>query len=118
MINWKLEQIIALEEKEEKAYEDNLEREQKQIVFDMVFKLDETTTTDYFDRIKSAASNVSRPGTVLPINESGQKNSLEERRRKVAATKFILQVLLGKWIIPMSSCVLLVLYFTVVIEQC
>ena len=97
--------------------EDNLEREQKQTAFDIMFKL-EGTTTDDFDRIKSAASKSSRPGTVKPVSGRGQKYSLEQRRRKVAATKFILQDLLGKWIIPISTCVLLVLYLIVVVAQC
>ena len=117
MINWKLEQINALAEKEEKAWEDNQEREQKQTAFDMMFKLDATSTDD-FDRIKSAASNATRPGTVKPIGGRGQKYSLEQRRKKVAATKFLLQDLLGKWIIPISTCFLLVLYIIVVIAQC
>ena len=106
-------------EKEEKALESDMEREQKQNAFDLMFKLDQTSTSsaDDFDRIKSAASTKSN--AVSPaVTSRSQKYSLEQRIKKVAATKFILQDLLGKWIIPITTTVLLFLYLIVVVVQC
>jgi len=48
----------------------------------------------------------------------GQKYSVNNKRKKVAATKFMLQDILGKKIVPITTAVLLVLYFITVIVQC
>ena len=118
LINWKLEQLNNMVEKEEKELETDLDKEQKQTAFDLMFKLDQTSTDD-FDRIKSAASIKSSGNAVSPaVNGRSQKYALEQRRKKVAATKFILQDLLGKWIIPITTTFLLFLYMIVVLVQC
>ena len=105
-------------EKEEQELETDLDKEQKQTAFDLMFKLDQTSTDD-FDRIKSAASIKSSGNAVSPaVKGRSQKYALEQRRKKVAATKFILQDLLGKWIIPITTTFLLFLYMIVVLVQC
>ena len=81
-----------------------------------MFKLD--GNADNFDRIKSAASTKSSNSVTPETNGCGQKYSVNTKRNKVAATKFMLQDILGKKIVPITTAVLLVLYFITVIVQC
>ena len=105
-------------EKEEKELETDLDKEQKQTAFDLMFKLDQTSTGN-FDRINSAASVKSSANAVSPaVKGRAKKYTLDQRIKKVAATKFILQDLLGKMIIPITTTFLLFLYLIVVIVQC
>merc|ERR1712062_950317 len=111
LINWKLEQLESLAEKEQKEMDSEIKFEERQKAFDLMFKLNESSTD--FDRIQSASSRPTTSRSVAPFDDKiAQKYSNEAKRKKVATTKFWLQD------IPGTTIALLVLYMFVVIIQC
>ena len=104
-------------EKEQKEMDTEIKFEERQKAFDLMFKLNDSSSD--FDRIQSASSRPTTSRSVAPIDDrNAQKYSNEAKRKKVAATKFWLQDILGKTIIPVTTIALLVLYMFVVIIQC
>ena len=113
-----MEQLNKLEDEEKKELESDIDREEKQKVFELMFQLDQPTE---FDRNNSASST-----RVAPIADSsnstvkgkGKKYVVQDRLRKVERTKFLLQDVLGKFVIPVTTAVLLFLYLIVVVVRC
>ena len=120
LVNWKLDQLNRMSQKEKKVLESNIEEEEKQRVFEIMFKLDQSCDGD-FDRIKSSKSSESSDSAAIMEKGKGkkyQKDTISERRKKVAATKFLLQDVLGKCVIPIGTAGLLIIYLVVVLAQC
>ena len=117
LVNWKLEQVNRLAQKEKKVLESDIEEEEKQKVFEIMFKLEQSSDDD-FDGIKSAKSTKSSGSVAAMEKGKGQKYTINQRKKKVEATKFILQDVLGKCIIPLGTAGLLLLYLIVVLASC
>ena len=97
--------------------ESDIKFEERKNAFDLMFKLSDSSTD--FDRIQSASSRPATSRSVAPFDDkNAQKYSIEAKRKKVATTKFWLQDILGKTLIPGTTIALLVLYMFVVIIQC
>ena len=104
-------------DKEQKELDTEIEFDDRQKAFDLMFKFDESA--EYFDEIQSASSRPTTSRSVAPFDDkNAQKYSNEAKRKKVATTKFWLQDILGKTLIPGTTIALLVLYMFVVIIQC
>ena len=117
MINWKLDQLNDLADKEQKELGTGIEFDDRQKAFDLMFKFDDSA--GYFDQIQSASSRPTTSHSVSPLQGKNIKRyTIEARRKKVATTKYWLQDVLGKTIIPGTTIALLVVYFFVVLIRC
>ena len=97
--------------------EGEIKFEERQKAFDLMFKLNDSSSD--FDRIQSASSRPTTSHSVAPLAEKNTKRyTIEAKRKKVATTKYWLQDVLGKTIIPGTTIALLVVYFFVVLVQC
>ena len=116
MINWKLEQISREAQKERKLAETDIVDEEKQKVFDIMFKLNQTSSDETFDCLNSATS---LPKSAAALQKGkGKAYQIEARRNKVAATKFLLQDVLGKYVIPITTILLVFVYIVAVLALC
>ena len=89
----------------------------RQKAFDLMFKFNDDG--GYFDQIQSASSRPTTSHSVAPLQDKNiRRYTIEARRKKVATTKYWLQDVLGKTIIPGTTIALLVVYFFVVLIQC
>lgn len=83
-----------------------------------MFKL-EQSSEDAFDRIKSAKSTNSSSDSAATMEKGkGPKYTINQKRNKVAATKFLLQDVLAKCVIPIATAVLLLIYLILVLAVC
>ena len=90
-----------------------MDDEEKQKVFEIMFKLETTSSEENCDRLNSAKSASSL--SIVPCNdEKGKKYSTHTKRNKIAATKYFLQEVLGKKIVPIASFIMLILYILAV----
>ena len=103
--------------KEQKELDADIKCDDRQKAFDLMFKFDESA--GYFDQIQSASSRPTTSHSVSPLQGKNIKRyTIEAKRKKVATTKYWLQDVLGKTIIPGTTIALLVVYFFVVLIQC
>ena len=117
LINWKLEQLNDLADKELKELDTDIKFDDRQKAFDLMFKFDDNA--GYFDQIQSVSSRPTTSHSVATLaHKNAKRYTIEAKRKKVATTKYWLQDVLGKTIIPGTTIVLLVLYFFVVLIQC
>ena len=117
LINWKLEQLNDLADKEQKELDTDIKFDDRQKAFDLMFKFDDNT--GHFDQIQSESSRPTTSHSVAPLaRKNAKRYTIEAKRKKVATTKYWLQDVLGKTIIPGTTIALLVLYFFVVLIQC
>ena len=115
-----MEQLNNLEDEEKKELESDIDREEKQRVFELMFKLDQTSEVE-IDRNNSASStkvSVITDSDNSNVKGKGQKYAVQDRKRKVERTKFLLQDILGKCVIPVTTAILLLLYLIVVVVTC
>ena len=115
-----MEQLNNLEEKEKKELESDINLEEKQRVFELMFQPDQTAEVE-FDRINSASSTrvkVIADSDNSTVKRKGKKYAVHDRKTKVERTKFLLQDVLGKCVIPVTTAVLLLLYLIVVVVKC
>ena len=102
--------------KEKKLAESDIEDEEKQKVFEIMFKLNQTSSEETFDFPNSATSSSGSASTL----EKGKakKYKIHTKRNKVAATKFLLQDVLGKCVIPITTILLVFVYLIAVLVLC
>jgi hypothetical protein len=103
-----------------KELEDDNELEKKQKAFEIMFTLDQPAE-DQFSRFNSASSTkitVTADSEDSTVNEKSRKCTIQDRKKKVERTKFLLQEILGKLVIPVTSVVLVFLYLIVAIVKC
>ena len=116
LINWKLEQISREATKERKLAESDIEDEEKQKAFDIIFKPNQTSSEETFDCLNSATS---LPESAATLEKGkGKKYKIEAKRNNVAATKFLLQEVLGKCVIPITTILLVFVYIVAVLALC
>ena len=115
LLNWKLEQMDRVAKKE-KVLVDNdvLNDQEKQKVFEIMFKLDEASDDPPFDKPNSSANSASSAVTI-------EKQKIATRRTKInklAATKHFMQNVLGKVVIPAGTVALILFYIIAVLAKC
>ena len=104
-------------DKEQEESDTEIKIDDRQKAFDLMFKFDDSA--GYFDQIQSSSSRPTTSHSVAPLQDKNIKRyTIEARRKKVATTKYWLQDVLGKTIIPGTTIALLVVYFFVVLIQC
>ena len=104
-------------DKEQKELDTEIEFDDRQKAFDLMFKFDDSA--GYFDQIQSASSRPTTSNSVAPLAGKNTKRcAIETKRKKVATTKYWIQDVLGKTIIPGTTIALLVVYFFVVLIRC
>ena len=101
---------------ERKLAETDIVDEEKQKVFDIMFKLNQTSSEEAFDCLKSATSLTESAETLQ--KGKGKQYKIEAKRNKMAATKFLLQDVLGKYVIPISTILLVLVYIVAVLAVC
>lgn len=78
----------------------------------------EDTARGEFDRIKSASSaSIASDSEKAVVNGKGKMFAVLDRKNKVQATNFVLQDILGKFLITVTTAILLLLYLIVVVVQ-
>ena len=103
-----------------KELEDNADKEKKQRAFEIMFSADQPAEQEG-DRINSACSTkitVTTDSDNSTENGNSQINTIQDRKVKVERTKFLLQDIIGQFVIPVTTVALLFLYLIVVIMQC
>ena len=103
-----------------KELEDSKDLEKKQKAFEIMFTLDQPPE-DQGERVNSASSTrvtVTADSDNSSVNENSRKYTIQDRRKKVERTKFLLQDIIGQFVIPVTSVALLFLYLIVAIVQC
>ena len=104
-------------DKELRDLDTDIKLDDKQKAFDLMFKFDDSA--GYFNQIQSAPSRPTTSHSVAPLaGKNIKRYAIEAKRKKVAATKYWLQDVLGKTIIPGTTIALLVVYFFVVLIRC
>ena len=104
-------------DKEQKGLDTDIEFDDRQKAFDLMFKFDDNT--GHFNQIQSESSRPTTSHSVAPLaRKNAKRYTIEAKRKKVAITKYWLQDVLGKTIIPGTTIALLVVYFFVVLIRC
>ena len=112
-----MEQLNGVAVKEKKELDTDIKFDDRQKAFDLMFKFEDSAS--HFDQFQSASSRPTTSHSVAPLAEKNTKRyAIETKRKKVATTKYWLQDVLGKTIIPGTTIALLTLYFFVVLIQC
>ena len=102
--------------KERKLTEGDMDDEEKQKVFEIMFKLDYTSVDPNFDRIHSATGSAASDATLIKGN--GRKYTIQQKRNRVAATKFFMRNVLGLFVIPTLTVLLFMVYIIVALSSC
>ena len=104
-------------DKEQKELGTDIKFDDRQKAFDLMFKFDDAA--GYFDQIQSASSRPITSHSVATLaGKTTKRYTIEAKRKKVATTKYWLQGVLGKTIIPVTTIALIVFYFFVVLIRC
>ena len=113
LLNWKLEQLEMVANKEKKVPKiDELNGKEKQKMFEIVFKPDETSGSSLSDMSLNSSINSSASAVTI------EKQNITTKFDKLMAAKHFMQNVLGKFIIPVATLSLIVLYFIAVLAHC
>ena len=99
-------------EDEQETIEDEIEEEEKQKVFDVVFEIDGTIEKNDI-RVDSAS-----PAVIAAKKANKKLIAVQKERDKIAYTKYFLQTLVGKVMVPVGTLALMIIYVIALFATC
>ena len=99
-------------EEEQETIEDEIEEEEKQKVFDVIFEVDGTIEKNDI-RVNSAS-----PAVIAAKKANKKLIAVQKKRDKIEYTKYFLQTLVGKVMVPVGTLALMIIYVIVLFATC
>ena len=107
-----MDQMDKKLEDDQETLEDEIEEEEKQKVFDVLFKVDATIEKNDL-RVDSAS-----PEVIKAKSNNKKLIEIQKKRDKIEYTKYFLQTLVGKIIVPVGTLALMIIYVIVLFSTC
>ena len=107
-----MDQMDKKLEDDQETLEDEIEEEEKQKVFDVLFKVDATIEKNDL-RVDSAS-----PAVIKAKSNNKKLIEIQKKRDKIEYTKYFLQTLVGKIIVPVGTLALMIIYVIALFSTC